>query len=67
MRTTERGNGALVILGVVCLLGGIVALALVLTDSMNQAEAGTAKKLAGIGIGVGFAAIMGGFMLKKRP
>lgn len=65
MRNTERGSGALVLLGMVCLLGGVVSLALGLTDSVSAA--GTASKVGGIAIAVGFASVMGGFLLKKQP
>jgi hypothetical protein len=54
------------VLGVLCLLGGLVALGLVLTDSMNYSAVGDAKKGAGIGIGVGLAAIIGAVMMKKQ-
>lgn len=60
---TQPVAGALVLLGMVCLLAGVVALALGLTDSVSAA--GLAAKLGGLGIAIGFAAVMGGFLLKK--
>lgn len=65
-RNTQSGNVALIVIGVILLLGGIAAFVLVGMDQVNHAEVGTAKKIGGAGCGVGALALIAGIMQRKK-
>lgn len=61
----QSGNVALIVLGVLLVLGGLVAFGLVQADAVNYSEEGTANTLGGVGLGAGALALIGGFALRK--
>jgi len=65
-RATQRGSVALIVIGVILLLGGIAAFVLVAMDQVNYSEVGTAKKIGGAGCGVGAIALIAGIMARKN-
>jgi uncharacterized membrane protein len=62
----ERGNTALIVIGIILLLGGIAALLMVQMDMVNSAEEGTANTIGGVGCGVGLLALIAGFNMRKK-
>lgn len=69
MRNGQVGSTALLVLSILVLLGGLVAIGLVVTDSMNYSEVGTAKKVGGFCTALGVIGIVASRMggAKKPP
>jgi hypothetical protein len=66
MRNPQRGASALVVLGIIVAILGVVAIAIA-PEIMNSAEIGTLRKVGGVAIAFGALLAIVGVMNRKTP